>query len=235
MHLIQYARELHVILREARLHCANVQLASASIARLQTYFHANTTHRKCLFLSQIYSQQSIYCCHFSDKMLNKLVEYKRANHGSIEMPEGGTSRKKAKELASLRGWCDSQIKKSHALSPDQVRRLRETGLDLGPSWDRMYEKLEAHKADTGTLDVNEEDDEELCAWTKIQRRNLVLHFQGKNTALSNEQVAKLKSLGYDQSRPGVQRARGIIDASSAEEKWNETPRFFQENTVEDLK
>ena len=114
-------------------------------------------------------------------------------------------------------------------------RSQALELDLGPSWDRMYEKLEAHKADTGTLDVNEEDDEELCAWTKIQRRNLVLHFQGKNTALSNEQVAKLKSLGYDQSRPGVQRARGIIDASSAEEKWNETPRFFQENTVEDLK
>ena len=81
--------------------------------------------------------------------------------------------------------------------------------------------LATHKAESGSLNVSKDEDEELHTWLKKQKSLRVKHFQGKSTILSNEQVNNLTDLGFGQSRPGIVRASGIIDTESNEAKWNE--------------
>jgi len=88
------------------------------------------------------------------------------------------------------------------------------------SWDCMFERLVAHRAETGTLDVKKSINVELFTWTNAQKRELLHHFQNKPTALSNEQLSKLKKIGYGPGRPGIVRLTGIIDTIAAETKWN---------------
>eukprot|EP00581_Thalassiosira_minuscula_P031978 CAMPEP_0183785432 /NCGR_PEP_ID=MMETSP0739-20130205/66501_1 /TAXON_ID=385413 /ORGANISM="Thalassiosira miniscula, Strain CCMP1093" /LENGTH=507 /DNA_ID=CAMNT_0026029435 /DNA_START=1 /DNA_END=1524 /DNA_ORIENTATION=- len=92
---------------------------------------------------------------------------------------------------------------------------------LVPSWDTMYERLVSHKAETDTLIVTKSDDKNLHAWVATQKKMLLHHFQGKQVDLSNEQITKLKTLGYGLSRPSIIRPSGVIDKSKKDEKWDE--------------
>lgn len=163
---------------------------------------------------------NIRSCFLIDTMYSKLLEFKRNNNGSVDIPKlsGGRGGKGTK---ALRRWCISQCQahtNSCSLPQQRVQKLEEVGFRL-TSWDTMCEKLAAYKAEAGSLDVTKDENEELFEWTKTQRALLAQHFAGKTISLSAEQVQKLKSIGYGQSRPGTVRAASIIDADSAESKW----------------
>jgi len=166
-----------------------------------------------------------------DKMYRKLVEYKDANDGSIEIqeiPEEEKDNPGMKNRESLRIWCNTQAQlqrrcsQGHTdagnLTTEKIEKLREVGFPLDPSYDEMYEKVATHKAETGTLDVNKDDDEELFAWVKEQKKMLALFFRGKPVALSDDRIQNLRSLGFEQSRPG-KGPSSVVDAGSAEKKW----------------
>jgi len=84
----------------------------------------------------------------------------------------------------------------------------------------MSNSRPTHRTETGTQDVNKDDDEELFEWVKKQKTILALYFQNKPISLSIEQVKKLTSLGFSQVRPGIIRASGIVDSVYVESKWN---------------
>ncbi|KAL7538258.1 hypothetical protein ACHAXR_008412 [Thalassiosira sp. AJA248-18] len=151
-------------------------------------------------------------------MYNKLIEYKKNNSGSIDIPKipPGERDSTMKGLETLRRWRNVQQNESVNMTSEKRQKLKELGFQLSKPWDHMYEMLANHKAETGTLDVVV-DNEELYTWTKTQKTMLAKHFQGKSTALSNEQVKNLTNLGFGQSRPGTVR---VVDTVSIEAKWN---------------
>jgi len=160
-----------------------------------------------------------------DKMYKKLVEYKDAHDGSINIPEiseGEEDIPGRKHLDKLRRWCNTQIRRqrhwaqgytnANGLTAERFEKLRELGFHQ-PSYDQMYEKLAAHKAETGSLDLDENDDEELYAWMEEQKEMLARHFQGKPISLSNDQIENLKSLGYDRIHSPGCDGSGVVDKS----------------------
>lgn len=143
-------------------------------------------------------------------MLQKLVEYKRANN-SIDIPkiqEGERNDPEKKELEVLRKWCNSQTTNqrrysqgytvSSQLTSIQIDKMKQVGFPVDPSYDKMYERLVTHKANTGTLRVKQTDydDEELHRWVREQKKFLALHFDNKPVELSNDRLEKLIMLGY---------------------------------------
>jgi len=161
-----------------------------------------------------------------DEMYKKLLDYKNANDGIPEGPEEEQDNPEAKELCR---WCNLQLHRqrrwaqgytgSGKLTLERIEKLRELGLPLAPSYEEMYEKLAKHKSETGTLDVNKDEDDELFTWTKEQKKMLLLHFQEKPVPLSDEQIENLKSLGYDKGRSKKGCPNYVVDVGLEEKKW----------------
>jgi len=169
-----------------------------------------------------------------DVCYQKLVKYKDANNGSIHIPEmleGEENSPEVKELESMRRWCEKQARFQRRYSqgytdegkitPERIEKLRDVGFHLVPSYDEMYEKLAAHKAETGTLDVQEEDDEELYAWIKEQKNLIIKRVKGKPIPLSDGQMQNLKSLGFEIDHPaGGKISLATIDSAAEQRRWD---------------
>ncbi|KAL7527634.1 hypothetical protein ACHAWF_002253 [Thalassiosira exigua] len=159
-----------------------------------------------------------------ETMYSRMAAYAKKN-GSIDIPEPtGAEEDKddpaTRGAASLIAWRKRQQQVAATLSDEKIEKLRAIGVPVAP-WDEMRDRLAAHKAAKGTLDVSEEDDPDLLAWTKVQKTALARHFRGKEAKhLSPARVEKLKALGYGQSRPGSLRASAVVDVAAAEAKWN---------------
>ena len=102
------------------------------------------------------------------------------------------------------------------MTEERTEKLRELGFHLAPSYDQMYEKLATHKVETGTLEVNKDDDNELFVWTKEQKTILFRHYQGKSVPLSDDKIQNLKSLGFEKDRLG----KGLVSAENSEKNWS---------------
>lgn len=140
-------------------------------------------------------------------MYRELVAYKNYHNGSIDIPEltddmivGNAG---LMQLERLRKWRDAQVgnlrrwSQGHTdgdLTADRVMKLRDVGL-RAPSYDQMFLKLAAHKAKTGSLDVNKDEDGDLFAWVEAQREILARH----PVALSKNQIQNLLSLGFEKN------------------------------------
>jgi len=169
-----------------------------------------------------------------DVCYQKLVKYKDANNGSIHIPEmleGEEDSPEVKELESMRRWCEKQARFQRRYSqgytdegkmtPERIEKLRDVGFHLVPSYDQMYEKLAAHKAETGTLDVQEEDDEELCAWIKEQKNLIIKRVKGNPIPLSDGQIQNLKPLGFEIDHPaGGKISLATIDSAAEQRRWD---------------
>jgi hypothetical protein len=146
-----------------------------------------------------------------DKMYQQLVEYKVSHNGSLDMPAPKEEEKDnpgMRQLERLRRWRDTQLYRHrrqsqgrHAaggLTPEKIEKLQGLGLRL-TSYEQMYDKLAAHKADAGTLDVDRDGEEELFEWTAEQQRMFDQYSKGKPVALSDFRVQNLISLGFQPS------------------------------------
>ena len=163
-----------------------------------------------------------------------LKEYKEAHNGSveIEIPEISEDEKenpRMKDLHVLRNWCTHQLNlyrrvslgyNSLLLTDEKIEKMEEIGmLEFLPSYDDMYNKLIAHKAETGTLDVDKDADPELFKWIKEQKRFLAQHFEGKkDISLSDERIKNLIALGYKRSNSPKSNVR-VFDQGSLDAKW----------------
>eukprot|EP00581_Thalassiosira_minuscula_P007900 CAMPEP_0183712704 /NCGR_PEP_ID=MMETSP0737-20130205/7773_1 /TAXON_ID=385413 /ORGANISM="Thalassiosira miniscula, Strain CCMP1093" /LENGTH=857 /DNA_ID=CAMNT_0025941373 /DNA_START=59 /DNA_END=2629 /DNA_ORIENTATION=- len=175
-----------------------------------------------------------------DKMYNKMLDFKN-NNPEMKDDLDAVRRwcnitdkaEESFEMEELRRWCNSQLKllrrwgqghpwknqykwsdrdtsKKRVL--EKVAKLRRLGL-LTASYDELYEKLANIKAETGSLDVKEDEDEELYAWIREQKDMLWKHSQGRPVPLSDEQIENLKSLGFDCKGNQVAKI-------NKEKKWN---------------
>lgn len=162
-------------------------------------------------------------------MCQKLIDYKNANDGSIHIPElpATTDDPEAKKLIKLRRWRNTQAQylrrwsrgldnRRLNLTDEKIDRLREAGLHV-PSYNEMFQRLVNHKTETGTLDVNKEEDEELFGWAEEQKKMLARHVQGKPVSISDGQIQQLKSLGYEQTYRNRGGPSGVVDT---EARWN---------------
>lgn len=128
------------------------------------------------------------------RMYQRLETYKEAHDGSIEfpaeIPEEEKNNPEMKEAEILRKWCNAQLNHQHryaqghssgkgSLTDEKIEKMKEIGLQLFPSYDDKFEKLFAHKAETGTLDVEKDEDEELFVWANMQKKVLAQHFLEK--------------------------------------------------------
>mmetsp|Transcript_18524 Transcript_18524/g.34329 ORF Transcript_18524/g.34329 Transcript_18524/m.34329 type:complete len:382 (+) Transcript_18524:1239-2384(+) len=147
------------------------------------------------------------------------------------MLEGEEDGPEVKELESMRRWCEKQARFQRRYSqgytdegkmtPERIKKLSDVGFHLVPSYDQMYEKLATHKAETGTLDVQEEDDEELCAWIKEQKNLIIKRVKGKPIPLSDGQIQNLKSLGFEIDHPaGGKISLATIDSAAEQRRWD---------------
>ncbi|KAL7548730.1 hypothetical protein ACHAWF_011996 [Thalassiosira exigua] len=166
-----------------------------------------------------------------DDMYQKLVKYKEANGTAsiLDALDKDEVDSNTKALKSLRKWCNKQIlhqrrrSQGHQdtgdLTDERVGKLRDVGLPLAPPWSEFYDRLASFKAANGTLDVAEEEDEELFEWAREQKLMLARNFVGRPVALSEDQIRDLLALGYEIKRTGGNSAR-VYDAASEEVKWN---------------
>lgn len=145
-------------------------------------------------------------------MYELLMEYKYEHDGSIEIAveteEGLSDVQYSRQNGALRRWCDAQVRhhrrwcQGHAdagdLTGERVEKLREAGFHM-PSYNQLYRKLAARKAETGSLDVDQEEDEELFQWAEEQRKMLARHRKGKDVPLTEDQIKNLEVLGFEES------------------------------------
>jgi len=141
-------------------------------------------------------------------MYRKLVEYRNAHNGSIEIPEIKEEDKDdpgKRSLELLRKWSNAQVyhqlqhsrgyMHSGHLTAYKIEKLREAGLSLAPSYEEMYHRLVAYKEENGTVEVNEDDDEELFAFWEEQKKMLARHSQGKPIPFTDYHIQNLLTLG----------------------------------------
>lgn len=157
-----------------------------------------------------------------------LEQYKLDNDGSVDVID---DEKDSHRMKKLHGWCHAQIAKHRRFAQGHdgtgmtdrlVEKLRGIGLEIGPSYEEMFDRLVAHKSEHGTLDVDKEDDKELWTWVREQKKFLAKHFLGKPVPLSEERVRNLISLGYRQrdTHNGMGKVTDVTDAASEDVKWS---------------
>jgi len=138
-----------------------------------------------------------------DDMILKLQNFK-AEHGDVNIDK--------KDHPQLFKWLQrqrrqyklKQVGKLSILSEERVAALMELGVVLESNtegkamtpWDRMYEELQAYHDKHGHSNIPRDyaANRPLAHWTARMKQQLKLAQQGKVTRLSDERVAKLKSL-----------------------------------------
>lgn len=166
----------------------------------------------------------------------KELEKHKEESGSVEVPAYDCNQNQGAK-GIFWSWCRGQIAKHRryaqghdgtGLTDEKIEKLRRIGLEMGPSYDEMYDRLVAYKSERGTLDVEKEavgggEDEDnglLRAWAKEQRKFLARHFLGEAVPLSHERVQRLVSLGFVQreSHSGKGKYYDVVDADSKNKK-----------------
>jgi len=177
-----------------------------------------------------------------DEMYDQLIQYKNEHKGSIKIgyhPKASPMVYYQQKL--LREWCKSQVQQLRRWSQgystdenwapgqmhlnefneDKVEKLRQIGFQVPPSYDEMYERLAAHKAETGALDVKRTTDKDLYEWTMEQKNMLNQHFCGEPVSLSDERIRNLKLLGFDHGKINNNGRMGVVDTGLIERKWDD--------------
>ena len=128
------------------------------------------------------------------------------------------------ENATLAGWVHTQRKqkklldtgKHSSLNPQRIELLDKIGFDWRPSesggieklrspernlsWDQLFEELKEYKEATGDCSPKKKVPK-IGNWVSSQRRLWARNQKGEATALTEERIAKLQSIGFDFSSP----------------------------------
>lgn len=139
-------------------------------------------------------------------MINELIRYKE-EHGDCHVPAGKSEfseseRKRLGVSEELTAWVAKQrrryrkrLKTKNPKHTDQVRALVLESMgfmwsEREAQWQRAFNRLEAHKAQFGTLEVERDEDPQLWTWLDQQRK---AHQREK---LPEDRYALLKDIGF---------------------------------------
>lgn len=87
------------------------------------------------------------------------------------------------------------------------------------SWESRFQDLALHKARKGTCNVSQKDDPALNRWIANQRKQRRLLLEGKTSALTEERIDMLESIGFEWGGRG--RAGGKTGQRRAWDEWLE--------------
>ena len=130
----------------------------------------------------------------------------------------GTCKVSKNENARLYNWCRTQRdrfsnRKPPQLSNECIIKLEGLGFHWGnkygaaPSWEQMYQELEAYKERTGDCNVpiNTTNPTSLAKWVGYQRHEFKRFKHGRNSLLTTNQIQKLREIGFSWKGPVFKR------------------------------
>jgi len=139
-----------------------------------------------------------------EKRYGELVEYKRQNGGSCNVPQ------RFEQNPQLGAWVNHQRREyrkfidgeESQMNHERISRLEAIRFQwshfVPVSWERRYEDLANYKAEHGDCNVprNFESDPVLARWVNEQRRAYKKRQNGQKSQMNKHRIDKLEDLGF---------------------------------------
>ena len=142
-----------------------------------------------------------------DVRFSELEQYK-AKYGNCNIPWrwGEYSRLAKWVFTQRRQYLLYQEGKKSSMTEEKIAKLESIGFvwALNMHWDERYAELEQYKAKYGDCNVpwKWSKNPQLADWVSRQRRQYRLYQEGKKSSLTEEQFAKLESIGFEWAQLG---------------------------------